>query len=34
VMVEDPKVRHNRLLLLAKLREQFLRIADISLLQA
>jgi len=34
VMVEDAEVRHNRLLLLAKLREHFLSIADISLLQA
>jgi len=33
VMVEDQKLRHNRLLLLNKLRELFLQVADISLLQ-
>jgi len=33
VMDEDPALRQNRLALLAKLRELFLRVADISLLQ-
>jgi glycyl-tRNA synthetase beta chain len=33
VMDEDPAVRVNRLTLLSKLRELFLQIADISLLQ-
>lgn len=34
VMVDDEKVRQNRLSLLAKLRHLFLRVADISLLQS
>jgi glycyl-tRNA synthetase beta chain len=33
VMVEDPKIRQNRLVLLANLRHLFLQVADISLLQ-
>jgi glycyl-tRNA synthetase beta chain len=33
VMADDEALRHNRLALLAKLREQFLHVADISLLQ-
>jgi len=34
VMVEDPKLRHNRLALLNALSDLFLRVADISRLQA
>jgi glycyl-tRNA synthetase beta chain len=34
VMAEDPRIRANRLALLASLRELFLRVADISLLPA
>lgn len=33
VMVDDPKLRYNRLALLAELRQLFLGVADISLLQ-
>ena len=33
VMDEDPKLQQNRLALLVKLRELFLKVADISLLQ-
>ncbi|MCD8475397.1 MAG: glycine--tRNA ligase subunit beta, partial [Shewanella fodinae] len=33
VMADDPQLRDNRLALLNQLRDQFLRIADISLLQ-
>ena len=33
VMVEDPRLRHNRLSLLQELRSQFLLVADISKLQ-
>jgi glycyl-tRNA synthetase beta chain len=32
VMVDDPKIRHNRLLLLNQLRQLFLTVADISVL--
>ena len=33
VMADDPKQKHNRLALLTQLRDLFLNVADISLLQ-
>jgi glycyl-tRNA synthetase beta chain len=33
VMTDDEKLKHNRLILLSNLRQLFLKIADVSLLQ-